>query len=470
MPFMRTAFLITALVAGLVPDPARAQDGGNAYFEFLMARRLESAGDNKGALAALERAIRADPKSAEIKAEVAAFHFRRNQRPEAERAAQEALALDPENVEANKVLGNIYAAAVDAAARQRTPPPDLQKTLAAAIVHLERAVAGLQGTDANLLYTLGGMYVRSGAIEKAVQTLTRVLGQNPNSAQARLALAQAYAQGKDLQSAIGVLEEIVQDDPRVAAALGEYQERAGRPMDAVTSYTMALAVQPNSRELKFRRIAALYNAKEFGRAAGFAAEARRQHPEDARFPQLQARALFDAGDRSAAFAVLESAIKTFPKDAAPQYALADLYQDAGRDDDAERVLRQVLASSPNDPTALNYLGYHLAVRGNQLDEAIRLVRRALEADPDNGAFLDSLGWAYFRRGDLDEAEKYLESAATQLPENSEILDHLGDLYARQGRLQDAIGAWTRSLEGNGQSINRAAVQKKISDAQAKTRR
>ncbi len=465
---MRTTCLVMALLAGLQPDLARAQ-GVDAYFEFLMARRLESDGDHRGALAALERAAAADPRSAEVRAEIASFHLRRNQRAEAETAARAAIAIEQDNVEANRVLGNLYAAAAEGGAQQRTAAAEADKNAAAAIVHLERAVAGSPTTDANMLFTLGRMYIRRGDTEKAVQALTRLLGQNPNSLQGRLALAQAYASGTDLTSAIAVLDEMLQDDPRVASALGQYQEQAGLLADAAATYTVALLVQPMSRDLKFRRIAVLYNLKEYGRAAGFAAEARKQHPEDSRFPQLQARALFDAGDRSGALAVMESAVKAYPKDQAPRYALADLYTDAGRTADAERVLRQVLASAPNDPQALNYLGYHLAVRGDQLDEAIRLVRRALETDPENGAYMDSLGWAHFRRGDLAEAEKYLSAAAEQLPGNSEVLDHLGDLHARRGRLEAAITAWTRALEASGDTIDRAAIQQKITEAQAKTR-
>jgi len=465
---MRNACLVMALVAGLVPDLARAQGTADAYFEFLMARRFESEGDNRAALAALERAAAADPASAEIRAEMAAYYARRSQRPEAEKAAQAALALDQNNVEANRVLGNLYASTVEASTQQR-PSPDTLKALELAILHLERALAGQTGTDANLLYTLGRMYTRSGATDKAVQVLTRVLGQNPNSMQGRLALAQAYSAARDLKSAIAVLEEVIDEDPRVAEALGQYQEQSGLLAQAAASYTLALQVQPTNRNLKFRRIAVLYNAGEYSRAAGFAGEARKQHPEDVRFPQLQARSLFDAGDRSGALAVMESTARAFPKDTSTQYALADLYSDAGRTQDAERVLRQVLAADPNNPNALNYLGYHLAVRGDQLDEAIRLVRRALDAEPNNAAYLDSLGWAHFRRGDLAEAEKYLGAAAQQLPDNSEIQDHLGDLLARRGRLDEAIAAWTRALAGDGSDINRAAIEKKISDAQAKTR-
>ena len=78
-----------------------------------------------------------------------------------------------------------------------------------------------------------------------MQSLTRVLTQNPNSVQGRLAMAQAYAAAKDLKAAIGTLEEIIEDEPRVASALAQYQEQAGLLMDAAASYTLALAVQPS---------------------------------------------------------------------------------------------------------------------------------------------------------------------------------------------------------------------------------
>ena len=468
MPFTRaSALLFLAALSVGMPDLALAQGSANTYFEFLMARRLEADGDVKGAQAALERAASADPRSAEIRAEMASLHLRRNERPEAEKAAKAALAIDDKNIEANRALGLIYASAAEGSS-DRNPTPQAATYLRDAITYLERAVAGSSAAaDATLHYTLGRLYIRSGAPDKAIQSLSRVLSQNPNSMQGRLAMAQAYAAAKDLKSAIGTLEEILEDEPRVASALAEYQEDAGQFLDAAASYTLALAVQPASRELKVRRIAALLSAKEYGRAAGFAGDARKQHPDDPRFPRLQGRALFDAGDRSGGISVLESAVKTFPKDTGSLFTLADVYADAGRGPDAERMLRQLLAVEPMNANALNYLGYMLATRGEQLDEAIRLVRRALDAEPENGAYLDSLGWAHFRKGDLDDAEKYLVAAAQKLPENSEVQDHLGDLHARKGRLSDAIAAWTRALQGDGQDVEKAAIEKKISNAKGR---
>src|SRR5262245_41945134 len=191
--------VVAALWLG-VPSLALAQTT-DAYFEFLQARRLEADGDPKGALAALERAAAADPKSAEIRAEIAALHLRRNDRSEAEKAAKAALAIDETNVEANRALGLIYATTVDST-NDRNLAQQNTAALRDAITYLERAVAGAGVTaDANLQFTLGRLYIRNGNTDKAVQTLTRVIAQNPNLVQGRLLLAQALAAGKDLKGA-----------------------------------------------------------------------------------------------------------------------------------------------------------------------------------------------------------------------------------------------------------------------------
>ncbi len=469
MPYTRAAasLLLGALLVGFVPGVSFAQGSSSAYLSFLMARRLEAEGDNSGALAALKRAATADPKSAEIQAEVAGFHLRHNERPEAEAAAKAALAINPDNVGANRALGLLNAAAVEGASG-RDATAQVQTYLRDAIMYLERAIKASGPTaDVTLQYTLGRLYIRNDEPAKAIDSLTKVLVQNPDFFQARLVIAQAYEANKDLKSAIATLQEVLEDEPRVASQLAQYQEEAGLLNDAVDSYTVALAVQPRSRELKIRRIAVLLDAKEYQRAAGFAGEARKQHPDDPRFVRLQARALFDGGDRSGAILLLEQVTKDSPKDTDTLFTLADVYADAGRAMDAERILRQIVTAEPMNAGALNYLGYLLAVRGDSLDEAIQLVQRALKEEPDNGAYLDSLGWAYFRRGNLDEAEKYLVAAGKQLPENSEVQEHLGDLFARKGRYADAVAAWTRALNGDGQDIDKGALEKKIGNAKGK---
>jgi tetratricopeptide (TPR) repeat protein len=465
MLYTRAAAL---LVLTLVPGVATAQGTIDPYFEFLMARRLEGEGNNAGALAALERAAAGDPQSAEVRAEIASFHYRRNQRELAEKSARAAVALDEKNVEGNRVLGLIFASASD---NERNSPAQTATLVRDAIAHLERAAVGATGlADPTLNYTLGRLYLKGGEPQKAIQALTRVVNQNPNSVQGRISLAQAYAAAKDLKGAISTLEEIVADEPRVASTLAQYLEQTGQLKEAAESYSIALEVQPNNRDIKIRRIVVLYDAKDFARAATYAADAQRQHPDDPRFARLRASALFAAGEKTQAVTLLEGTVKSFPKDHTAQLALVDMYSDTGRESDAERVLRQVLVADPSNADALNYLGYMLAQRGEQLDEAIRLVTRALEKDPNNGAYLDSLGWAHFRKGDLAMAEKYLSVAAERLPRNPEVQDHLGDLYARRGRWQEAIDAWTRAIDADGPQTDRDAIQKKITDARTRAKR
>ncbi len=454
--------VLTGLLVSSVASPALAQDS-DAFFEFLMARRLEAAGDLAGALAALERASIADPESAEIRAELAAFHLRRNDRDEAEAAARNALELDGDNVEAHRVLGLLTAALADGA--RNGSPARSRRFAEEAIEHLERAVDGPTGaTDIGLQYTLGRLYLRLGRSDDAVDVLGGVVEENPGSVQARLAFAQALATSGSLAGAVETLEAIVERAPRVSAVLGQYQEQAGRYLDAADSYSTALELNPDSAELKFRRIVVLFSAGRFDDVASLSVDAAEAHPDDPRFDRLRARALFETGDPDAAYAVMLGLVASDPGDASLRLALADLYYDGDRRADAEEMLRELVRAEPTNAGALNYLGYLLAEDGRQLDEAVELVQRALELDPGNPSFQDSLGWAYYQLGQLEEAEAFLEPAAAQMPGNSVILDHLGDLRSRQGRWAEAIEAWTQALDGDGDDIDPAVIRQKIDDA------
>jgi len=103
----------------------------------------------------------------------------------------------------------------------------------------------------------------------------------------------------------------------------------------------------------------------------------------------------------------------------------------------------------------------------ELDEALLLWERALAIDPDNGSYLDSIGWAYFKDGKIDLALENMKRAADQLPLNSVVQDHYGDVLSRSGRVDEAIAAWNKALAGDGDSIERSDIEKKIRAAQQK---
>lgn len=128
---------------------------------------------------------------------------------------------------------------------------------------------------------------------------------------------------------------------------------------------------------------------------------------------------------------------------------------------AEISLREVLKQEPNNATALNNLGYFLAERGERLPEAVELIKRAIEIMPTNPSFMDSLGWAYFKSGQLAEAEKLLTEAARRSPNSADIQDHLGDLYNRQGKSQQAVANWRRALNLTKDAAEIARLKNKI---------
>jgi tetratricopeptide (TPR) repeat protein len=152
------------------------------------------------------------------------------------------------------------------------------------------------------------------------------------------------------------------------------------------------------------------------------------------------------------------------------YQYAQLLEESGRIADAEGVLRSLIAQDPGDANALNSLGYLFADRGERLGEAVELVQRALKVEPGNPSYLDSLGWAYFKQGNLELADPPLSEAAARQPANSVIQDHLGDLRFRQQRFAEAVTAWERALSGDGDAIDRAAIDKKLRDARSRLKK
>jgi Tfp pilus assembly protein PilF len=94
---------------------------------------------------------------------------------------------------------------------------------------------------------------------------------------------------------------------------------------------------------------------------------------------------------------------------------------------------------------LNYYGYMLANRGIRLEEATALIQHAVQQDPDNGAYLDSLGWAFYKQNKLSEAEEYLQKAVDRQGSDPTILSHLGNVYLKLGQNERAAGLLERSL-------------------------
>lgn len=119
---------------------------------------------------------------------------------------------------------------------------------------------------------------------------------------------------------------------------------------------------------------------------------------------------------------------------------------AKKNEASEAEFRKILDADPDNASALNYLGYMLADRGVRLNESLQMITKAVQQDPGNGAFLDSLGWVYFKLGRLTEAEDNVRKALETTPHDATVRDHLGDILLRQGKVKEAVAQWELSLK------------------------
>jgi tetratricopeptide (TPR) repeat protein len=143
-------------------------------------------------------------------------------------------------------------------------------------------------------------------------------------------------------------------------------------------------------------------------------------------------------------------------------------------DAAEQAFKQVLEQEPDSAMALNYYGYMLADKGIRLQDALKMIRKAVDQEPWNGAYLDSLGWAYFKLGEYELAEDNLRQAVERDQTDPTVHMHMGDLYEKTGRIRLAAAQWQLALDEFAKSSpadieqsDVARVQKKLESARVK---
>ena len=461
-----TALLLATLVLAapaLRAQPPAAADAPSAGYFFLLGRHLESEGKVDEAIAAHKRAIALEPSSAELRAELAALYARQDRALDAIDMAEAALQRDPNNLEGNRILGSVYAALAEHRTPLR-PGDDVTQYPARAIAALEKAARDGTG-DLGLNLLLGRLYVQTRAYEKAIPPLRRVIDEQPAYSEAASLLSVALENSDQSEAAIEVLRTALQFNPRFFRGqlrVAELSEKLGRWNDAAEGYARAQQLNPRGAvDLTPRRAAALINAGKSAEARDLLKEAATAPQADVGVLYLYAVAQRQSNDLAGAEVTAKRLREAAPTDPRGMYVMAQILEAKGDAEGAERSLRDLIDRDPKDATALNYLGYMFAERGARLDEAVLLVQRALQIEPGNPSFLDSLGWAYFRQGRLELADAPLTEAAAKLPNNSVVQDHLGDLRFKQQRYPDAAAAWERSLSGDGESIDRAAIEKKL---------
>ena len=309
--------------------------------------------------------------------------------------------------------------------------------------------AGSAGNSRNqrALYLLSEAQRRTQDFAAAEVTARRLIALDARALGGPRQLAQIFSDQNDHAKVVTLLEPIV--TARLNAA------------DA------ADLASDTFRATYFDLAGAYERMRQFDKAIAMLRQARTLTPTDPLVEIRLARSQQDPGKGDDAVRTLQAASVKFPKEPAVKMSLASTLERERKYTEAEAVFRQMIADDPNDPNALNSFGYMLAERGQKLDEAVAFVQRALKIEPGNGAYLDSLGWAYYKQNRLDLAEAPLRDAAAQLPTVSVIQDHLGDLLNKRGLFEEAIAAWQKALDGDGDSISRSDIDDKIKSARQK---
>ena len=285
-------------------------------------------------------------------------------------------------------------------------------------------------------------------------------------------LGEISEQMGDYQSAAEAFKELIRIMPYQPAfylRLGSLYNQLDNKQEAITAYERAikinrdlwrahealwkLCVEQYDRFYKEDRFAAA--AENIQKAIHSYAELRRlappaNHTHDKKLlAHFRARlgSLYVVLQReNEAIEVLEKAVGMAPDDPNANYWLGIAHQGIDNFEKAEHYLRKTIELSPEREEAYNALGYFFAEHGTNLDEAVRLIQTALKKSPANGAYLDSLGWAYFKQGKLNAALKQLEKAVLYMPDSVEVQDHLGEVYLKKGLKKEAVAAWRKAIQ------------------------
>jgi len=159
----------------------------------------------------------------------------------------------------------------------------------------------------------------------------------------------------------------------------------------------------------------------------------------------------------------EKLIKNFGENDRLLFLYASNLDKLNKWEDAKNLFLKLLKKNPEDTYTLNYISYRLSLRDEELGYALKLIKKALTLDPENGYFLDTIGWVEFKRKNLKNAVFYLEKASSILPNSAEILDHLGDCYFKLGRKREAIYQWKRALKYEDDNKTITRISQKITE-------
>jgi len=416
---------------------------GNTEVRRFFAQSLLASEQYDDALKQFEALAEDDPRDAQPWLQMSRIYRQQRKLKEAREANEKAKELDPNNLDVRFNEVNI----LDGEGKTADAIASLKQILGS--TNKARYSAGEKQNRLWLLERLGGMQRGAGQHADAVATFRQMIDvDSDQAARATAQIVETYRFARDYKKAMEEADAGVQKFP-------------------------------SDRALKFIRANLLADT---GRHDDAAKEVKSLLDGKAdRDTYLALAQVFEKGKNfSEAGKALDSAEKLSESSEDKEgvwFARGAMFEKQKRYDLSEAEFRKILKQNPENSSAMNYLGYTFADRNVRLPEALELIQKALEKEPGNGAYLDSLGWVYFRLDRLKEAEANLLLAVDKSPSDPTVHDHLGDVYAKQGRLKDAMTEWQVSLQNWKQNAPAdydatevAKVQKKLDAAKVRLAR
>jgi tetratricopeptide (TPR) repeat protein len=399
-------------------EPLIAEDPMNLEMQRQQAYFLLRAGDSRNARDRFKSLVAADPKDTRSQFYLAEALNDVEEYAEAEKIFRQLSAADPNDADFVASLGlslggqkkwEDAAATFNHLLRMPNVPDNLM-----AMANTQLAFIELQRGN------------HTASVEMAKSAL--VFHDKPNNQAINIAI-EALKKDKKYAEAVTLMDGLVtkfETDPFVNAKYVEALVRAGQKEKA--------------------REHAVAQTKIGPRNAMAAAEA---------YVQLQ--------DHADAITVMKAAVAGRPDDVDLLFELGSVYERADDRKAAEGIFLKVLEKTPDHAPSLNYLGYMWAEGGENLDRAQEMLTRAVGQEPNNGAYVDSLGWVYYQLGKLELAEKYLTDAARLLPRDPTVHEHLGDVLAKRGEMPRALELYRAALDLDPESKEVPKLRSKISE-------
>lgn len=438
----------------------------------------------------LERAVAVDPTFGPAILQLLDMYQQENEWAKGAAVLQPLIEEDPLNLEMQRQQAFFYLRAGDARnARDRfralvqADPKDARSLfyLAESLNDLEqyaeaegmfRRLLEADPNDTDILASLAISLAGQKKWDEATQTFQKLLtvGDLPEhlGALARTQLAYIDLQKENYEAAIATAKSIFvfRDKPNTQAiniAL-ESLKKQQKYADTVTLLEPLVQQFGEDPFINARYIEALTRSGQKGKAAQHAAA---QTKLGTRNTIAASEAYVQAGDHAAAVALMKAATGAKPDELDLQFQLGSLYERAGDPKAAEETFVALLRKDPEHAPSLNYLGYMWAEAGKNLDRAHEMLVRAVGQEPNNGAYVDSLGWVYYRLGNLDLAEKYLTDAAQLLPRDATVHEHLGDVLAKRGDMERALRSYRTALSLDPDAKEGEKIRSKIAEIEAK---